>query len=174
MKEDLYCSMAFFELKNWMWKDSTFKLELHFWVWMFLSFSNENKKTWGPRNPAQTGGVCWGLAGWNYSQCSTPSFGGTDIPFHGSHGLAWFWWHQFQTTHPLAQARIVKVNKTAFQLNPLLHCQRSKLRKSCLLHSRFYICNCIWAHSQYVLLTQLNQRLSSITEKPALSRKISK
>lgn len=47
--------------------------------------------------------------------------------------LAWFWWHWFQTSHPLTEARIIKVKKTAFQLHSLFCCQTTKLGKSCFL-----------------------------------------
>lgn len=47
--------------------------------------------------------------------------------------LTRLWRHYLQTSHPLTEAWIVKMEKTIFQLCPLFNCQRSKLRKSCLL-----------------------------------------
>lgn len=47
--------------------------------------------------------------------------------------LAWFWRHQFQTSHPLAEARLIKVNKIAFQLHSLFRCQSPELGESRLL-----------------------------------------
>lgn len=55
-------------------------------------------------------------------------------PNHGLEGLAWLWWHKLQATHPLAEARVVEVEKAAFQSSSLLWRQRPKLWKSCFLH----------------------------------------
>lgn len=49
--------------------------------------------------------------------------------------LTWFWRHDLQASHPLAETRIVEVEKAAFQLRTLLYCQWPKLRESRLLQS---------------------------------------
>lgn len=69
---------------------------------------------------------------------------------------SWFRGQYFQSPHPLTETRIIKVNKTTFQLCTLFCSQSSKLRKSCLLHRQTSMTNDFPLWSAWSLTSSFN------------------